>query len=233
MKRLLCFVAFAVGCLGTLRAQPEIPPHTVFKPTFLLSSESFYGGTAFAAKVPGSEQPVMVTCHHLFGPATGLDSQMSADDIQKNIVAAVGVSMSDPRTVLIAPRYLKVAGARAFDDNGADKDLALFEFPQAVKTLTIAAKPAKVGDKVWLLARLRGTERLALHPATVSLASAKEVDYVFEKNNLELRGTSGAPVLSESGEVVAINLGGGPDKGRLIGIGNPAASILAALPRRN
>ncbi|HEY1111198.1 MAG TPA: hypothetical protein VGE76_21255 [Opitutaceae bacterium] len=66
----------------------------------------------------------------------------------------------------------------------------------------------------------------------MSYADAKDINYVFQKADMKLGGTSGAPVLSESGEVVAINLGGGPDKGRLVGIGNPAASILAELSKK-
>jgi hypothetical protein len=233
MKRLLHIAALTLGCLGALCAQPEVPAHTVLKPTFLLASESFYGGTAFAARVTGREQPLLITCHHLFGPATGLDTQMSAEDVEKKIVAVACVSMSDPGIVLLTGRYIKVAGARSLDNNGADKDLALFDFPQATKTLAIATKPAKPGDKVWLLARVRGTTRLAFCSAVVSVASGKEIRYVYERNDLNLGGTSGAPVLSESGEVIAVNLGGVSDKGRSVGIGNPATSILAELSKKN
>ncbi len=229
----LLLVAVASLLHGTsLRAEPAIVPNAVFKPTFLFTGESFYAGTAFAAKLPGSPQVLLVTCHHLFGPAAGLEKQMSAEDVASDVVGTVGVSMSDPKVILVATRYLKVPGARPFDGAGCDKDLALFEFPAASAVLPVAAKPARLGDKVWLCARLAGTTKLALYPAVVSFVNAVEIDYVFEKNDIELRATSGAPVLAESGEVVAINLGGGTQKGKTFGFGNPAASIAAVLGKK-
>jgi S1-C subfamily serine protease len=61
--------------------------------------------------------------------------------------------------------------------------------------------------------------------AVVRKSSDSELEYIFDDKKINLAGTSGAPVLNVAGEVVAINLGGGEEGGRFVGMGNPCNSI--------
>jgi hypothetical protein len=58
---------------------------------------------------------------------------------------------------------------------------------------------------------------------------AAELEYVYDVRKINLAGTSGAPILNAIGEIVALNIGGDDDGGRLAGFGNPCTSILKFL----
>src|SRR5205814_2001223 len=116
--------------------EPAVPISGLFKPTFLLLNRSFSGGTAFLVQVPGRSEALLVTPQHLFGPATGQEAQMTPDDIAQSVRGAVGLSMQDKTTIVVASKYLKVADARPVDRNGADRDVALFavQWPAKIDT---------------------------------------------------------------------------------------------------
>jgi hypothetical protein len=211
--------------------EPKVAQNVLLKPTFLLANGSWSGGSAFLLRGSDRPQTLLVTCHHLFGPATGLDKQMTCEDIAKDVCGAVGLSMQDRKTIIVAQTYLKVAGARPFDDTGAEKDLAVFVVPEGEKlpALELAEGMPKVGDAVYVFARLRSETEPKLLPATVSETADKWLSYTFKDKSIDLRGTSGAPVLDDKGHVVGMNLGGGEQNGQLIGVANPATSIRAAI----
>lgn len=232
----LCLLA--VFAVSSARAQPSVPPHIACKPTFLLAHESFFGGTAFVARVPGGKRNVLVTCHHLFGPATGRDEQMSGADVARDVVGVAGVSLTDGRTVLTAGPALAVPEARPLDERGCDRDVALFLIPPPVPpatasaSLPLATRPARTGDRVWLLFRVRGRDAPGLYRAKITNVSPAQVEFEFAETELELRGSSGAPLLNDAGDVVAVNVGGGREGRRLVGMGCPSAAVLAVIGRR-
>lgn len=65
--------------------------------------------------------------------------------------------------------------------------------------------------------------------AVVRKSTESEFEYAFEEKQINLAGTSGAPVLNTFGEVVALNIGGGEEAGRYWGMGNPCDSISSLL----
>jgi len=117
-----------------------------------------------------------------------------------------------------------VTDARTYSDlSGPVRDLAIFPVPAAgVTPLKLAKEAPAVGATVWLVG-----QAFAGAPATVLLHKAKVLStydigltYELVDTKLNLAGTSGAPVVNENGEVVAINLMGGLQRGRLIASGN-------------
>ncbi len=57
--------------------------------------------------------------------------------------------------------------------------------------------------------------------------SPTAIEYFYDEAGVNFGGTSGAPLLNESGEVVGLNLGGGALRGKEFGFGNPATSFAA------
>jgi len=238
--RLGCFIVLAVASgllmVSPVRAEPpKVPQNVLVKPTFLLANGSWSGGTGFLLRRPGRAETLLVTCHHLFGPATGREKQMTAADIARDVCGAVGLSMQDRKTIVVANTYLAVADARAIDDAGTERDLALFivqsggEKPGATAALELADGKPRLGDTVYVFARLRSEAEPKLFAATVGEVADKWLAYAFKDKTIELAGTSGAPVLDESGHVVGMNLSGGEQNGQLVGIANPATAMREAI----
>lgn len=239
MRQVKWITALLIVLVGVeVRAQqptaPPAPPtpakEGLFKPTFLLANESWSAGTAFIVRGGDGKSAVLVTCHHLFGPAAGLEKQMSPEEIARDGRGAVALSMQDQKLIVVAPTYLKVADVRAMDRQGTDKDMALFAVKDGEKlaAFEMAEKAANVGDVVYLFARARGADAPKLYRATVVESAANGLSYQFDET-FDARGTSGAPVLDAQGKVVGMNLGGGDVQGKQIGIANPGTSVRQAI----
>lgn len=231
LRRLALTLLFATASgqqvCGAEPAAPVVPAHVVLKPTFMSGYDSFSGGTAFLCRVPGREKPLLLTAHHLFGPACGLERDLTWQEAPQTYLAVTGLSIADPTVTVTSTRPLVIPGARGSDDNGYAEDVAAYEtsLPSIRATLSLATTPPKEGDWVFLHGRQRGKTELEMLPAQVIASAAAELVYRFKATKVALAGTSGAPVLNSQGEVVAINVGGGEQDGATLGMGNPAASV--------
>jgi hypothetical protein len=213
-------------------AQPVPLPNVIFRPSFLTPDLAYSAGMAFRARPENSEQQYLVTAHSLFGPAADLDVQMSSADIERMIVAAVGVSCTDPRSVVMARRYLPLPDARRADEKGSDKDIAMFELPARLgeRALVLDQSVPVPGDKVWLYVKYAGTSRVGLEPAKLAWISDHEIRYLLENQTVDLRGTTGAPLLSAEGTLVGMHMGiFTSSAGRKFGYACPAAALLAVM----
>jgi hypothetical protein len=215
-----------------LVAQPEPPADVIFRPTFLTADIAHFAGMAFRLKDEKADRHYLVTAHSLFGPGADLDVQMTSEDISRVIVAMVGVSCTDPRAVVMARRYVPLSDARRSDENGADKDIAMFELPVRLGERALVpdlSVPVR-GDRVWIYVKYAGTSRVGLEPAQLAWVSGKEIRYVLENQNVDLRGTTGAPLLSHEGTVVGMHLGVFTSgSGRKFGYACPVAAILSVI----
>jgi len=169
---------------------------------------------------------VFVTAHHLFGPAAGLDKDLTPEEA-KDYAAALAATAMDVRShLLMSTNMLLIPSAKAFSQADASKDVAVFLLPgYHGKSLAIAKQIPKPGDAVYLYARPRGEDSLKIIPGKVARNSSTSLEYFYDDGKFDFAGTSGAPVLNDAGEVVGINLGGGESKGRQFGFANPAQSF--------
>jgi hypothetical protein len=206
---------------------PKPPPHVVYKPTFMSGSDSFSGGTAFLCSIPGADRVFLLTAQHLFGPACGLDRQLTWKESPQAFPVVTALSITDPKRFVTSADAVPIPGARALDDNGYDADVAAYRVQTEPKqpTLVMSADRPKVGDAVFLHGRQRGKDTLDLLRAVIRKSSATELEFVYDEK-VALPGTSGAPVLNGAGDVVGINIGGDTEKGKTWGIAAPSQSII-------
>ncbi|RRJ94980.1 serine protease [Opitutaceae bacterium TAV4] len=188
---------------------------------------------AFRLQHPPDGRHYLVTSHSLFGPAADLDVQMTPDDIARVIIAAIGISCDHASELVTARPYLRIPDARRSDETGSEKDLALFEIrapAHDAPALTLDPAPPIKGDRVWIYIKHPGKPTTGLEGATIAWTTEKELRYLLDNPAADLRGTTGAPVLSATGGVIGINLGTFTAKsGRVYGYACPGSSIRRAL----
>ncbi|HEY8025916.1 MAG TPA: hypothetical protein VIF60_15225 [Burkholderiaceae bacterium] len=221
-------------CSMAIAAPPASVEKAVCRPVFKLASQSLSAGTAFLLDVTEpSPQTVLVSAIHLFGPAGGLPEQIPAADLAQK-VAGVRCTALATHEVWFAGHALTIPNAKPLD-SGYKQDVAAFVFDSG-KTdgqpvhLKLARQAPKVGDQIWLLAQVAGgaPDTQLLHRATVRQAKDDGLIYQYDNAALELRATSGAPLINADGDVVGVNLGGGNHNG-LVGVGDSLTSLRSAL----
>lgn len=213
-------------------APPTPPAHAVLRPLILTRQGQVDAGAAFVIRSEDGSQ-LLLSALHLLGPAGGLARQVGGDEVTEMVQALVARAVDDDSVRLGTREPLTIAGARAMTPDALDADLLAFAVdPDAVVgdvgVLELAEASPEAGARVWLLAQVPGRPGL-LHAARVSRRSAKELEYEFDDRNLDLRATSGAPILGADGRVVAVHLGGGALGSMVYGLANPVESVRARL----
>jgi hypothetical protein len=234
----LSTTAHAEAPAATPAPGPTLAPCTVLQPTYTIDGKNVAIGTMFATKV--GERQVLVTAHSLFGPASGLPAQLSADDVVAKVTAATARDALKTTTECArTKKALKVADAAPMDKGVAAQDVAVFEVdlgsgpnrlqavtPTPLGVLALADKAPKVDEPVWVLAVVDGGEG-GKWPAKVVQADANSLYFQYDDASLALAGTTGAAVVNAAGAVVGLNVGGGtmPDDGSLIGSAVPLGAL--------
>ena len=232
MKYIIKFMALLLLLTNTAQSI-EIEKDAVLKPTFMTGSDSFTGGTAFVCKV--KEKKFIITAHHLFGPACGLDKQYSWKEAPVTFSTVTGISINSPKKFITSNSSVIITGAKELNKNDASKDLAAYEIPIAnlFPSLVLSEVQAKVGEKVRILARVRGQKKLQIISGTVTESKIQDCSYVLDDSKIVMKGTSGAPVLNEQGKVIAIHIGSYDHDAKKYGVGNPCTSIINLLKKSN
>ena len=105
-------------------AAPTPPSDVVFKPTFLTGYDSLTAGTGFVVRVDSI--PVFLTAHHLFGPAAGLERDLTPAEAKKFVAALAACSMNGASLVLVSSEMMLIPSAKACDERDASHDVAAF-----------------------------------------------------------------------------------------------------------
>ena len=201
--------------------------NAILRPVFTVDGQALEAGTAFVVRLGGGAV-LLVTAHHLFGPDGGWDRDLTWEELPK-LVTAVRATGAGGAVVVTGQRPLAMEGTATFHGNPAGGDVAAFKIadPGHATVLALAPNAPKAGDRIFLLAQV-GSDQLLRHAATVAQVGPQHVMYRFD-DRVELRATSGAPLVDAQNRVVAINLAGGGNP--VIGVGNPVHAFGPKLER--
>jgi hypothetical protein len=209
----------------------RLPPNMVLRPVFETSQGEVNAGTAFLVRWNDGRY-LMLTAHHLFGPAGGLARELTARELP-DVVKSVRARSADDDTVYVESRkLLSIADAQSFTEDDLSRDLAAFivDAPGKAVVLPIAPGPPREGDLVYLVAELNG-KRERVFPAKVVGVTPTRFAFAIADSSADLRGASGAAVLNSRGQVVGICVAGGLIRGELHAYANPIDGIRAAIGR--
>lgn len=208
--------------------EPAIPTSVVFRPEFETKDGVFSAGTAFAIKMQNEENPIIITALHLFGPAGGLEKNISARELPSFVSQVLLYDLFDGSYIGHAKETIFIPDAKPFVKS-FNTDVAAFVDVSAenLSMLILSDKTISLGEPVWLLASVYSGEpsHKKLHKAMVVESNNENLIFLYENSEIDLTATSGAPILNKRGEVVGINISGGMLHGKLYGAANPASSI--------
>jgi len=213
----------------TGQKEPPAPDGLIFRPTFETDEGEICAGTAFPLRLAGYPRPVIVTALHLLGPGGGMSGDVPPGEIAKAVKRLrLDDCFAASRTILLQSEPLVIPDAAPIGKSGNAGDLAAFWAPMDEHVYCLEMSEAKpvVGESVWLAASLlRGAPKEErLHRASV-LETGDDglMLYLYDNPKLSKQATSGAPILNQAGQLVAINLGGYESEGTVIGAGNPVS----------
>lgn len=219
LQRFRCMpiaLLLSVSATVAMAEPPKTVVDSICRPTFEMKDRPLSAGTAFLMETGVEKQPVvLVTAHHLLGPMGGLPAEVAWSDVPKSVKRATCRSIVTPAQSWTGVP-LAIPGAASFNNQTKDglRDIALLtvQGKPTAKPLKLAPAQPKLGDTVWLIAQLASgapKEKL-LFKAQVVRVQDLALNYLVDdpERTFEIRATSGAPVVNERGEVVAVNLAG-------------------------
>ncbi|MBY0230232.1 MAG: serine protease [Gemmataceae bacterium] len=243
MARLLILLLVLAGCsakpagppVGPVpQGPPPAPDRFVFSPRLVTGVGETEAGTAFAAKLDGADRPLIVTCLHIFGTTGGLPRDIPAGDLPRQVRK---VGLSDRFTgaaIGEATQVIPLPGAKPLGEPSDTGDIVALWAPAGaeVKAAPFARGAMPPGSPVWMVGRLptdRGASAVRLHKARVEGMRDGLLTYRFEGPAIELRATSGAPVVDGDGAIVGIHVGGEKLGTQTMGAAVPVETFLPKL----
>ncbi len=217
------------GSPSSNQSPPQPPAGSLFRPTFETTLGTIEAGTAFEISLTNASRPILLTAIHLLGPDGGAPHKVPAVEVPQVVKSLELKDCFDASLDFPKPGSpIVISEAAAYDDKSKAGDILAFWAPKGdqIHPFVLAMTVPVKGRRVWLAAAvLEGAPPTQkLHAATVTgIDRDGYLIYRFDNSKLVLQATSGAPVLNSSGEVVAINIGGGKERFTLFGFGNPVS----------
>ena len=218
----------AFGGSSTSDTMPvHVEAGTLFRPRFGTIDGEVDAGTAFAATMINRDDTLLISALHLFGPAGGLDRDIPAAELATHWN---GLVLEDCKSQSffgdVPMKVLSIPDAKPLPESSLHGDVVvcLAESGAGLSPLVLSRNTPTRGQKVWLVSKVLGSRSL-LHAATVEGIQDGWLVYTYDSPRIELRATSGAPVVDQNGQVVAVNAGGGEDGGKTMGVGTPVSKF--------
>ena len=201
---------------------PAVEDRFALQPVFETTDGEYSAGTAFAVTLPVRNTPVILTAIHLFGTSGALQREIPTAQLGQFVQRVHLMNAFADERLGTATRNILISDAAPMGEPSAAGDIAAFAGDPGlnVTALSLAQRVPASGYPVWVVADVQNRPGQPLHRAWVRSNSGGELEYAFDEQ-LELRATSGAPVLDQNGDVVGIQLGGYESGMITVGIANP------------
>jgi hypothetical protein len=182
----------------------------VVRPRFETALGSFAAGRAFVLRL--GDRELLVTCQHLFGPAsTFFRELLPSRGVAEHVCGVSLTTLREQAPLPVEVTRVLVNDLARGDEPSADVCAFILDAP-APAALVPASREPELGDPAWLVSPLRGAgpEDPALHRGRV-LARHDGLLTVELEEPLALWGCSGAPIVDQDGRVLGmlVRFGGG------------------------
>ncbi|GLY95407.1 hypothetical protein Acsp02_26620 [Actinoplanes sp. NBRC 103695] len=209
---------------------PPVDLDAVFRPTFQTTEGEVNAGSAFLVNWPDG-RVLMLTAHHLLGEAGGMSREYTGAELP-GVVSGVFASSVDDENIEIASSTMVSLPEAVSSDVDIRRDLAAFQIADArgAVVLDLAEAPPEPGDRVYLLAE-SGEPGSRIFPAVeTGKATTPFLQFAYD-DEVDLKATSGAPLLNSDGKVVGVNIGGDAGKSPVEGHANSIETVVPMLER--
>lgn len=215
-------------------AAPVIDPGLLVRPEFLSGYESTFAGYAFAVRY--RDRTLILTALHVMDEmvrkknlnlrsdgVTGRELPPVIHKVNLYDVLAARWMVTDLGSA--GPMLVLPEARLGILEPDSDRDIAAFHASDNphLKPAELADRVPQPGEAVWLAATC--PEKNHLQKAVVVASLEKGLIFRFEDSAEKVKYTSGAPILNQEGQVVALNVGGGWFAGQRLGHGNHTLNI--------
>lgn len=172
-------------------------------------NDDYSAGTAFCIQTDYSENPILVTAYHLFGSAGGLDVQLKSDEIAEYVSGGELLDMfSTESTGAEIQETIIIKDAESVPK--INKDVIAFKLKNTenLNPLKLSNVKCKKGENVYLLADLWDNENKHENGVYKGTCVNEEdgILYYNLEGDFSTTGASGAPIVNDRGEVVAMHI---------------------------
>ena len=216
---------------GSKSAPLILSTGTLFHPRFGTSEGEVNAGTAFAAKLTGKSQILILSALNLFGPAGGLKANIAPDKLStawRKLVVEDCKTQNYFGEIQMQPINLSEARPHPQKSDLGDIAACKVKDSTAIEALTLSQRIPSNGERVWLVSKLPGSRKF-IHPATVEQLQEGWLRYSFVNLDIDTKSTDGAPIIDQKGKVIAVNAHITQKSGKTFGYGTPVVNFYPTL----
>lgn len=193
-------------------------------------------GTAFLLNY--NNQQLLLTAFHLFGPSGGLLKQIGARELPLFIkeINCTQITDKGDQAPYRSSQAVVIPNATPLGQSFGylpTLDISIFRANSpSPNFLKLAENDVKVGDDVWLVAETKGERYKGIyfhHAKVTSIENNSILNFKYDDPTIQLRASSGAPVINAKGDLVGVNAGHYNDLRDTYGISSTLSATKQAL----